>query len=143
MSQVHKSPHFVQQAIRTYIDENKTFQCQTVEGMAFDELELPCIAVVVTSQSTLECGGIATGNKIPTVTVILQTHFAISEREHWDLWAEIEDLFNQPQAVLLAGLNGCSQEINFQRIEIGDLINVVDSDCRKTLIEFTFLTNLK
>jgi len=143
MTQIHKTPHFVQQAVRTYIEENKTYPCQVVEGMAFDELELPCIAVVMTSQSTLFCANGATGTKAPAISVMLQTSYATSEEEHWDLWSEIEDLFNKPQSAVLTALNLCTSELNFQRMEIGDLINVVDSDVRKTLLELTFLTNLK
>jgi len=143
MSQVHKTPFFVQHAIAKYIEANKSFPCSISEGMNFEELDLPIIGVVVTSQESKTGANGPTGNKVPTVSIILQTSYEMSNEQHWDLWAEIEDLFNLGRATVLTALNNVDAEIAFNNMEIGSLVNAVNDEIRKTIIEITFLTNIR
>jgi len=143
MSQIHKTPFYVQHAIRSYIDSNKSFSCQMVEGLTFEEIELPLIAVVVTSQESLSAGNGPTGNKVPSVSIVLQTSYTMTEEQHWDLWSEIEDMFAAPRATVLANLNDCTSKLGFNNMEIESMINVIDDEVRKTRLDMNFLTYLK
>jgi len=143
MSQIHKTPLYVQQAICQLLGEKLSYQATIVQGYAYEELELPIISASVTSQESLQSGRGSTGNKMPTVLITLQTSYDDDISIHWDKWSEIEDLFSCVKVDVLSALNECSRDIGFNNMEIGSLINVIDDGVRATTISIDFLTYIK
>lgn len=140
---IHKTPYFIQNALRVYIEGNKTLDCKVVAGLAFEELTLPVIVVYAMESNELTGGLGKMGNRRTTVSIVLQTTLATSEEEHWDRWAEIEDMFSIQRATLVANLNAETTDITFQDMEeqIG-MINQAQDAVRITEKRLTFLTRL-
>lgn len=135
MSQYHKTCYYLQKVIRDYINTNKSFNYDVVEGGCFSELNLPFVAVLARSQETMPQGYGTYGNKTTTLSIVLQTGLTTTEKEHWDLWAEIEDLLNKKQEVIATELNDLSDDIRIQMFNVGGLNNDVSENVRITQID--------
>ena len=143
MSQYHKTSFYVQHAIRMYIDSNKAFACNLYEGGAYESMKLPCCAIKLESQSTYNSALGTYGNKTSLVAIELQTGGnSTTEEQHWDLWAEIEDLFNKKRTDLVAALNQYVPEINFQKVDIRELDNSAVENTRITSMNVEVITSI-
>lgn len=142
MSQFHKTCYYLQKAIRMYIDEHKSFDYTINEGGAFEKLELPFVVVMAqSSQTYIGLRGV-TGNQTTSVIVTLQTGLTMTESVHWDLVAELQDMFSYQNTELCERLNGYVKELNIQKATLGALENAAQGNIRGTQIEVEFFSSI-
>ena len=141
---IHKTPFYLQDAVRKYLLENLSLTSAVHVGLAFEQMELPCVCVYASDGSEFVGGLGKTGTRMTSVGLALQTGINISEEEHWDRWAEIEDAFGYARADMIVRMNAHSQELNF-----GDMVeqigfqNSVAENVRITEKRLTFETTIK
>jgi hypothetical protein len=118
-------------------------EISVIVGMAFEEMELPVICIFAESSTERTAGFGKTGNRETTVRIVLQTGISLTEEEHWDRWAEIEDAFDYQTTEMVRRLNEHSSEIAFQLMmeDIG-MSNSVMENARMTEKRINFLTKL-
>ena len=143
MSQNHKTCFYLQRLLKLYMESQKTYKCNVYEGGAFEALELPFICVMAMSQSGYVSGYGVTGNKLTSIAIVLQTGISTSENEHWEMWAEIEDMFCMKTTDLMTCLNGgYEKSILVQNATFGELLNACENNVRMTQLQIEFLTSI-
>ena len=142
MSQLHKTCYYLQKALRMYIDEHKSFDYTLNEGGAFEKLELPfCVVMAQSSQTYAGLRGV-TGNQTTNVMITLQTGLSMSESVHWDLIAELQDMFSYQNEKMCELLNAYVEELNIQKVTLGALENAAQGNIRGTQIEIEFFSSI-
>lgn len=139
-----KTPHYLQTAFRAYIMQENTLQCGVYAGLGFEELQLPGIMVFAQSSEATTCGFGKTGNRVTTVAIVLQTAASMPEEEHWDRWAEIEQMFDYRTPEMARRLTEASPELTFLNFEeTQSMSNNVIENTRITQKQVAVLTALK
>jgi len=143
MSIQHKTPYWICDAVRKYLLASFSMDVGVVVGMAFEEIKLPTVCIFAQSGTERMAGFGKTGNRETVIRVILQTGISMSEEEHWDRWAEIEDAFDYQTPEMVRRLNEHAGEIVFQLMqEESGMENSVMENVRITQKQLKFLTKL-